>query len=141
VGASPAPAWSLTDSAGKQVSMAEYKGRPLVLIFYEGSGCIRCQEQLINFAGKIRAFSAAGIDVVAIGTDTPEELKNSLIPYQERAGFPSRCSRMPNSRSSRRIDVSISATSRCTARSSSTRKVKCAGGTSATSRSTIPLRC
>ncbi len=86
--ASPAPAWSLTDAAGKQVSLAQYKGRPVVLIFYEGSGCIRCQEQLNNFAGKLREFSEAGIDVVAIGTDTPEDLKDSLAPLQEKGGFP-----------------------------------------------------
>jgi peroxiredoxin len=36
----------------------------------------------------LREFSEAGIQVVAIGTDTPEELKNSLTPYQEKGGFP-----------------------------------------------------
>jgi peroxiredoxin len=60
----------------------------LVLIFYEGSGCLRCQEQLNNFARNLRAFADAGIAVVAIGTDTPEELKNALAPYQEKGGFP-----------------------------------------------------
>jgi peroxiredoxin len=87
-GPSPAPAWTLTDAAGKTVSLAQYKGRPVVLIFYEGSGCIRCQDQLNNFAGKLPEFTDAGINVVAIGTDTPEELKNSLAPVQDKGGFP-----------------------------------------------------
>jgi peroxiredoxin/N-acetylneuraminic acid mutarotase len=84
----PAPAWSLTDGAGKTVSLDQYKGRPLVLIFYEGSRCLRCQDQLNNFAGKIRDFAALGIDVVAIGTDTPDDLQNALAAYKDKGGFP-----------------------------------------------------
>jgi peroxiredoxin len=83
-----APAWSLTDAAGKTVSLAQFRGRPVVLIFYEGSGCIRCQAQLNNFAGKLREFTEAGVEVVAVGTDTPEELRNSLAPLQDKGGFP-----------------------------------------------------
>jgi peroxiredoxin len=85
---SPAPAWSLTDGAGKTVSLDQYKGRPVVLVFYEGSGCLRCQDQLNNIAGKIRDFAALGIDVVAVGTDTPEELQAALAGYKKDGGFP-----------------------------------------------------
>lgn len=60
----------------------------MVLIFYEGSGCIRCQRQLNNFAKRAGDFASAGIDVVAIGTDTPEDLKESLASYQKDGGFP-----------------------------------------------------
>jgi peroxiredoxin/N-acetylneuraminic acid mutarotase len=75
---SAAPAWSLPDASGKTVSLSQYKGRPVVLIFYEGSGCLRCADQLNNFAGKVRDFTDAGIELVAIGTDTPEQLKEAL---------------------------------------------------------------
>jgi peroxiredoxin len=78
VAPSLAPAWSVSDASGKTVSLSQYKGRPVVLIFYEGSGCLRCAEQLNNFAGKVRDFANAGIDLVAIGTDTPEQLKEAL---------------------------------------------------------------
>lgn len=87
-GPSAAPAWSLTNGSGKTVSLSQFKGRPMVLIFYEGSGCLRCQEQLNNFAKKVREFADAGIDVVAIGTDTPDELKNALAAYKDEGGFP-----------------------------------------------------
>jgi peroxiredoxin/N-acetylneuraminic acid mutarotase len=83
-----APAWILTDGTGKTVSSDQYKGRPVVVIFYEGSGCLRCQDQLNNFAGRIREFGALGIDVVAIGTDTPEELESALAAYKKDGGFP-----------------------------------------------------
>ena len=87
-GRSPAPAWSLLDGSGKTVSLSQYKGRQLVLIFYEGYGCIRCMEQLNNFAAKSREFAALGIDLVAISTDVPEDLKNALADYEKEGGFP-----------------------------------------------------
>ncbi|HEY2588387.1 MAG TPA: redoxin domain-containing protein [Tepidisphaeraceae bacterium] len=87
-GPSPAPAWSLSDGAGKTVSLSQYKGRPVVLIFYEGSGCLRCSRQLESFAKKAREFADSGINLVAIGTDSPDELKDSLAAYRDQGGFP-----------------------------------------------------
>jgi peroxiredoxin/N-acetylneuraminic acid mutarotase len=86
-GAATAPAWSLTDGSGKTVSFDQFKGRPLVLIFYEGSGCLRCQDQLNAVARRISEFTALGVSVVGIGTDTPEELKQALASYQKTGGF------------------------------------------------------
>jgi peroxiredoxin/N-acetylneuraminic acid mutarotase len=83
-----APAWALPNASGKTASLSQYKGRQLVLIFYEGYGCIGCMEQLQNFAKRSREFSALGIDVVAISTDTPEALNNALSGYQDEGGFP-----------------------------------------------------
>jgi peroxiredoxin/N-acetylneuraminic acid mutarotase len=88
-GPAPAPAWTLTDGTGKTISLDRYKGRPVVLIFYEGSGCLRCAKQLNIFAQKAREFADAGIDLVAVGTDSPEDLKNALAAYAEKGGaFP-----------------------------------------------------
>ena len=87
-GPSPAPAWTLPDGSGKTVSLSRYKGRPVVVIFYEGSGCIQCMEQLNSFAQKAREFADAGIELVAISTDTPDDLKTSQAPYEEKGGFP-----------------------------------------------------
>jgi peroxiredoxin/N-acetylneuraminic acid mutarotase len=81
-----APAWSLTDASGKTVSLDQYKGKPLVVIFYEGSGCLYCATQLKSFADKAKEFADNGIAVVAIGSDTPEELKDALVAYD--GGFP-----------------------------------------------------
>ena len=68
-----APAWSLLDASGKTVSLSQYKGRQVVVIFYEGYGCIRCMEQLKSFAKRAPEFAALGVDLVAISTDTPED--------------------------------------------------------------------
>jgi peroxiredoxin len=45
-------------------------------------------EQLNSFAQKSREFADAGIDLVAISTDSPEDLKNAQAPYKEKGGFP-----------------------------------------------------
>jgi peroxiredoxin len=84
----PAPAWSLPDGSGKTVSLERYKGRPVVLIFYEGSGCLRCAKQLNSFTQKAKEFADAGIDLVAIGTDSPDQIKKALADYKEEGGFP-----------------------------------------------------
>jgi len=83
-----APAWSLSDASGKTVSLSQYKGRPVVLIFYEGSGCIRCRGQLNSFAQKARDFANANIELVAIGTDTPEELRKTQADSQTAGAVP-----------------------------------------------------
>ena len=87
-GPSPAPAWRLTDGTGKTVSLDQFKGRPVALIFYEGSGCLRCSIQLSNFAKRAREFADSGVALVAIGTDTPDQLKSALADLQDEGGFP-----------------------------------------------------
>jgi peroxiredoxin len=85
---SAAPAWSLSDASGKTVALNQYKGRPVVLLFYEGSGCIRCAGQLNSFAQKARDFANANIELVAIGTDTPEELRKTQADSQTEGAVP-----------------------------------------------------
>jgi peroxiredoxin/N-acetylneuraminic acid mutarotase len=82
-----APAWTLADGFGKTISLSDYSGRNVVVIFYEGEGCIRCQEQLNKFATKVREFAGLGIELVAIGIDTPEDLKASQASYADEGGF------------------------------------------------------
>ena len=92
--------------------LTQLKGRPLVLIFNEGSGCLHCATQLTSFAQKAREFADNGIAVVAIGTDSPDELKQAVAAYEGSLPFPLLSVRSWTP--SRPIDVSISTTSRCT---------------------------
>ena len=70
----------ITGADGKWHTLAEFKGRPLVLAFYRGKGCPHCVEQLRLISAGNTALEAAGMSVVAIGTDS----KNSLIAAQPR---------------------------------------------------------
>jgi len=80
---SPAKPWSLADHLGKEFSLNDYAGKPVIVIFYLGYGCLHCAEQLQAFAPMTEKFNEAGIDVVAISTDNKEDLKISHENYQE----------------------------------------------------------
>ena len=66
---SPATQWALTDGQGKKHSLADYAGKPVIVIFYLGKGCAHCIEQLSAFAPEVDRFKQAGIDLIAISTD------------------------------------------------------------------------
>jgi peroxiredoxin len=85
--ASPAPEWTLPDAQGDSVSLARYRGRPIVLIFYLGFGCLHCVEQLNTFAPVQAEFASRGIDLVAISTDDVEALRRS-VESRAQAGMP-----------------------------------------------------
>jgi peroxiredoxin len=84
----PAPQWSLTDSDGRSVSLKQYHGKPVIVIFYLGYGCPHCILQLNAFAPLAEEFKNAGISLVAIGTDSVEGLKKTVERAKREAPFP-----------------------------------------------------
>jgi len=72
-----APAWTLTDAAGHQRSLADYRGRPVLMVFYLGAGCQHCVEQLNLLATDGKDFEALGISVIAVSTERPAALSRS----------------------------------------------------------------
>ena len=81
----PAPAfpWKLHDSTGKCHSLADYQGRPVLVVFYLGFGCLHCVEQLQALAPKVDAFREAGLEIVAISTESKPELAKALAAYEK----------------------------------------------------------
>lgn len=79
---SPANAFALNDVEGKPHALQDYSGRPVIVIFYLGYGCLHCAEQLQAFGPKTQAFTDAGISLLAISTDDAEKLKKSHENYQ-----------------------------------------------------------
>ena len=75
---SPAAQWSLTDGQGKNRSLNDYTGRPLIVVFYLGKGCAHCIEQLSAFAPEVDSFKQAGIDLIAISTDNVGGLRETF---------------------------------------------------------------
>lgn len=80
--------WALADADGKLHTLAQYRGRPVVVIFYLGYGCLHCVEQLQAFAPKTSDFEKAGISLIAVSTDSPEDLKKSHERYKKEGTFP-----------------------------------------------------
>jgi peroxiredoxin len=79
--------WSAGDGRGGRVSMSNYRGRPVVLIFYLGYQCLHCAEQLQAFAPLTKEFEEAGISLAALSTDDDAGLAKSIENYKSGA-FP-----------------------------------------------------
>jgi len=70
----PAPELTVAGIGGKVLRLAEQRGRPVLVVFYLGHRCVHCMEQLQQLAPRAREFRDIGIDILAVGTDTPEGL-------------------------------------------------------------------
>ena len=77
----PAPDWTLPGIDDRPVALRGYHGRPVVLIFYLGYGCLHCAEQLQSFQPKVETFREAGLELLAISTDPQELLGKALENY------------------------------------------------------------
>jgi peroxiredoxin/tetratricopeptide (TPR) repeat protein len=78
----PAAEWDLSDGKGGRIGSAQYRGKPVVIIFYLGYQCLHCAEQLQAFAPLTKAFQDAGISLVAISTDDDAGLARSIENYK-----------------------------------------------------------
>jgi peroxiredoxin len=70
-----APDFSLKDARGVNVSLRDLTEKPTIVLFFLGSACERCMEQVNAFAAQAAAFQKAGIEIIAISTDDAERLK------------------------------------------------------------------
>jgi len=91
-----APDFTLTDGEGKKVSLRQYRGKPLVVIFYLGAGCAHCIEQLVAYAPLAAEFKQAGIELLAVSTDTASGLQFTIEKAKYNGGFPIRLAADPD---------------------------------------------
>ena len=80
--------WSLPDVDNKTRSLSDFRGKPVVVIFYLGAGCLHCAEQLQKFAPKTEEFRKAGYEVVAISTDKQKVMHMAHESLDEGFPFP-----------------------------------------------------
>ena len=82
--------FTVTTPEGRPATLAAHEGRPTVVILYLGFGCLHCIEALRAFHPLSESYRAAGIDLVAIGTDTQRSLRESLtsMSLAERLAIP-----------------------------------------------------
>ncbi|WP_425616158.1 redoxin domain-containing protein [Anatilimnocola sp. NA78] len=80
---SPALDWQLTDADGKKHGLADYRGKPVIVLFFLGHGCLHCAEQIKDFGKAHSQFAAAGIEIVAVSSDDQAGLKSSIDNYTD----------------------------------------------------------
>ncbi|WP_435010112.1 redoxin domain-containing protein [Tundrisphaera lichenicola] len=68
----PAEPIDLVDTDGKPWTLADHKGRNVIVLFYLGDKCAHCLQQLQEFGKQMKAFDELGTDLVAVGTDDLE---------------------------------------------------------------------
>ncbi len=76
-----APDFALPDQNQNSISLSDYRGKPLILVFYLGAGCLHCTEQLTAMADRYADFEKAQLPILAISTDDVSKLKDSQANY------------------------------------------------------------
>jgi thioredoxin-dependent peroxiredoxin len=69
-----APAFSLPDADGNTVSLADYRGRRLIVYFYPAASTPGCTKEACDFRDNLTDLNGAGLDVVGISPDPPTKL-------------------------------------------------------------------
>ncbi|WP_300011313.1 thioredoxin-dependent thiol peroxidase [Pseudonocardia sp.] len=70
----PAPDFTLPDADGKPVSLADYRGRRVVVYFYPAAATPGCTTQACDFRDSLTDLGDAGLDVLGISPDKPAKL-------------------------------------------------------------------
>lgn len=83
-----APNWVASDAAGTKVSGDRFAGQPRVMIFYLGFGCLHCVEQLHAFTPVAERFREAGIELLAVSTESVSELRTGTENFDREISIP-----------------------------------------------------
>jgi peroxiredoxin len=77
----PAPALDVKDAAGKQVTLNQFKGKNVILVFYLGQECPHCMKQLHDIANKKDDWSRLGAVVLAVSSTPPAKNAEALKAF------------------------------------------------------------
>lgn len=61
-----APDFTLSGTGGRSYSLSEYRGQPVVLVFYPGDDSPVCTKQLNSYNNELDQFAGVGAQVLAI---------------------------------------------------------------------------
>jgi peroxiredoxin Q/BCP len=69
-----APDFTLPDADGKPVSLAEHRGRKVLVYFYPAASTPGCTKEACDFRDNLAELDGAGVDVLGISPDKPAKL-------------------------------------------------------------------
>lgn len=67
-----APEFSLPGTGGKTYSLAQYRGAPVVLVFYPGDETLVCTKQLCSYNDELAQFTGLSAQVLGISAQSVE---------------------------------------------------------------------
>lgn len=83
---SPAPAFSLPDADGRQVSLSDFAGQRVIVYFYPAALTPGCTTQAVDFTAAINDLGAAGLHVLGVSPD--EQPKLQQFRERQSVAFP-----------------------------------------------------
>ena len=72
-----APAFTLPNTSGETVSLADFAGKPVILYFSEGAGCSSCIVQMKALEADPQ-FAKEGLTILPIVMDPPDFIRSAM---------------------------------------------------------------
>ncbi|RMF05099.1 peroxiredoxin [Candidatus Woesearchaeota archaeon] len=77
-----APSWNLRISEDRNISLAEFKGRFVVLYFYPKDNTPGCTTEAIEFSKLLPEFRKEGVEIVGVSPDSCESHRNFINKHK-----------------------------------------------------------
>lgn len=77
----PAPALDVKDPSGKRVTLDQFKGKNVILVFYLGQECAHCMKQLHDIVNKKDDWERLDTVVLAVSSNSPEKNAQALKSF------------------------------------------------------------
>ena len=71
-----APDFTLPDAEGKQTSLADYRGKNVIVYFYPEAATPGCTTEACDFRDTLASLQGSGYEVLGVSPDAPEKLAN-----------------------------------------------------------------
>ena len=77
----PAPEFTLPDAEGRPVSLADYRGKNVIVYFYPKAATPGCTTEACDFRDSLASLQGSGYEVLGISPDGPEALAHFTGDY------------------------------------------------------------
>lgn len=78
-----APAFTLSDADGNEISLSDYRGQRVIVYFYPAASTPGCTKQACDFRDNLASFASEGFTVLGISPDKQAKLQK----FREHEGL------------------------------------------------------